>query len=536
MTSPRFAPDGSPLESRASLTLQDWFGIALGAIAMIASSLILSHRNPFFGYDELATWTLVTDRSATHMVAAIAHGAENNPPLYELLLRGWVAVFGAGVISMRLTAALAVSAALFVMWVLLRKVYSTGATAVGIAVVFFGAQTLFEQLAQARFYGMFVLSVALALLVGYRAASADRITWRMIVATFVIHLIVVFTHTFGGFYSAAILAALAVVDVMRHRVRALLYASIVASWVLFFFWVPAMLQQSKLNEPRSWIVYPGRGDLFELLQQQAIWLPLAAVVVVAVAVLARRDDVTDAAGSRPLPARGALAMVSLGTAVIAVVPAIFVLSRIVVPVFIDRYLLPSVLGWAIVTAHLVDSVLTTVSRAKSSGTRERGAAAALALFYLALSAYPVLSARAKPPYPRPELELPASVASVPVVVPSGTEFWQLKHYSKLDHRRFRFVLDWPVALDTANRRGAVQEYKLMQLYRDEGLIADGVEPVANFLCSNPTFLVIDDPRYTWFQQRIGRDSAFVWSTIGRFNNSPIRLVHHQAPGCMATGG
>ncbi|NUQ20215.1 MAG: hypothetical protein HOQ09_04570, partial [Gemmatimonadaceae bacterium] len=65
-------------------------------------------------------------------------------------------------------------------------------------------------------------------------------------------------------------------------------------------------------------------------------------------------------------------------------------------------------------------------------------------------------------------------------------------------------------------------------------IADGVEPVANFLCSNPTFLVIDDPRYTWFQQRIGRDSAFVWSTIGRFNNSPIRLVHHQTSGCTAT--
>jgi hypothetical protein len=517
---------------RSHFSREDVIGITIAAVSLLAGGLVAHYRVPYFWYDELATWTMVSDPSLSHMLSAIRHGTESNPPLYELVMWVWAAIAGDGELSLRLASIVFMIAAMMVLWSALRHAYRAAPTALGIGTVFFGAQVILEQLPQARFYGLFALCTAIAVALAIKAGRTGETDWRLLVATFFAHFALVYSHVFGSFFSAAILAAIVVADIRSRRFRMSLYAAVIGAWVTFLPWIPAVLEQRTLGTGRSWLSRPTRGDLFMLIGSQTLWLPLVAVVTVVTAALTGDDESArpreTADGGR---ARLAFAVVAAG--LLAVVPAVFLLSRVAVPIFLDRYLLPSAFGWAIIVAHLVHHLGDNPAKAsppRPMPFRSRVDAASALLFFV-LALYPVVFAFAHPRAVRPDVAFGNDIDTLPIVVESGHQFWPLQHYATLRGDRYRFLVDSAIAEDPDNAPGAAQEQKLMELYRREGYLRGSVEDGPEFLCAHRRFVVVDRPGFIWFERRVRGDESYRWHTIGKYLDSAVQLVERNR-GCI----
>lgn len=503
--------------------------MAIAAVALLVGSLVAHFRVPYFWYDELATWTLVSDPSLTNMVRSIWRGAESNPPLYEIVLWLWGTVAGHGELSLRLFTVLFMTASMTMLWRTLRLGYTEAPTALGIAVVFFGGQVILEQLAQARFYGLFAFCATVAIALAVEVARRREVGAGLLGATLAAHLALVYSHVFGGFFSAAILAALVFDDLRDRRVRSRLYLAIALAWLLFLPWVPAVLEQGALAEGRSWLGKPTRDDLFAVLGRQTLWVPPAIAVVVLASALAvtsgRRapEASDDGAGARR-------ALVLIAAAVLAVVPAVFLLSRVVVPIFLDRYLLPSAFGWAVVMAHVASQLARQHEETRSRRQWRQGfVTTTSALLFCALAIYPTAFALARPVASRPDVAVGAGLETLPVVVESGHQFWPLRRYAGTSGDRYRFLLDDVVAADSANAPGGAQEQQLMRLYARLGYLGRSVEDASQFLCSQQRFIVVDRPGFTWFERRVRGSDAYRSTTLGAYLDSTVRLVERTRP-------
>ncbi len=518
------------LPARLAVGLNRWdlAGIAIGILAILVSCVVATQRDPYFWYDEVATASLIRDPSLPHMMRAIADGAENNPPLYPLVLRTWSALFGTGALALRSLSALALAGALAVTWRTLRRAYPTHATAMGVAAVFFGTPAILEQLAQARFYGLFLLFASIAFALAVTALERATPTVAMAIATAIAHLLLVYTHTFGSFFSGALLAGMIVVGIRRRDLRWSIYAGIVAAWLLFALWAPVLFGGARVMTGRSWIPLPQRDDLIRVLTRQAFWFPFIAAVAVAIRVVTRQANVED----RPVVELGPIwrareTIVVLGLAMIAVIFGVFVLSRLTVPIFLDRYLLPAALGWTAIVAHVVAA--TTGAGERLAGARGLAAARVYAGLYVALALYPIAQARSQPPSRRPEVALPTEYAGLPIVVEAGHDFLPVRYYAGADGDRYRFLLDLAVATDAANMAGAAQEHHLMVIYRRAGYLGTSVQDARHFVCTTSRFLVIDRPEFLLFERRVAPDSGVVTRQVTTYEDAPVRLVERRLP-------
>ena len=516
---------------RPHLSRIDAIGIAIAAAALLAGSLVAHLRVPYFWYDELATWTLVSDPSLTNMVRSIWRGAESNPPLYEVVLWLWGTIAGHSELSLRLVTVFFMTASMALLWRTLRLGYAVAPTALGIAVVFFGGQVILEQLAQARFYGLFAFCATVAIALAVEVARRRDVGAGLLAATLGAHLALVYSHVFGGFFSAAILAALVFADLRDRRFRSRLYVAIVLAWLLFLPWVPAVLEQGALGEGRSWLGRPTRDDLFAVLGRQTLWIPLAIAVVVCASALAatpgRRESEASGDG-----ASARTALVLIAAALLCVVPAVFLLSRVVIPIFLDRYLLPSAFGWAIVVAHVAAQLATQHDATRSRRHWRQGPVnMTSALLFCVLAIYPTAFALARPVASRPDVVVGtgAGVAALPVVVESGHQFWPLRRYAGTAGDRYRFLLDDAVAADSANAPGGAQEQQLMRLYARLGYLGRSVEDGSQFLCSQERFIVVDRPGFTWFERRVRDSDAYRSTTLGAYLDATVRLVERTRP-------
>lgn len=521
----------------AGLNRYDAIGIAIGAASLLASCLLSTWRDPYFWYDEVATATLLRDPSGIHMLRAIAHGAENNPPLYLLLMRGWSALFGTGPLSLRIVSALALSAALALAWRTLRRAYPTHAVGMGVAAVFFGAPVLLEQVAQARYYGLFVLAAAVAMSLAVAALERRKVSVALALATCLAHALLVYVHTFGGLFSAALLGAMVVVGLRRGILQPRVYVAIVTAWLLFAFWAPVLISGARMMAGRSWIPLPQRGDLFDLLARQAFWLPIVAVAAALIGVAFRRGAPNTASAtvtSDDESARTQEAVVVVGAALIGVAFVAFAASRAVIPVFVERYMLPGVLGWAAIAAHLVAGA----SGALRATPMPRGARSAFALLYCGLALYPIAFALAVPRAERPAISFETSsegeLRSLPVVVEAGHDFLPLRFYAASDPDQFRFVADTVVAGDMRNAAGAMQELRLMEVYAREGYLGRSMVPIERFLCETNRFLVVDHPDFLLFEQRFRTAAGERERIVGRYESATVRLVEVTTQACRTS--
>jgi hypothetical protein len=540
--------------------------LSCSALFLIASCVLWSpHKQVWM--DEILTWKEASDRSLLHLYYAIQHGADGGQPLFYTTAWLWVKAFGGGVLTLRLYSGIAMCAALLVTWRTIRRFYGMWATAFGVLAFWGTSNVVLDQNVEARFYGLYMLTIALTVNLYTRLVDRQEPTRLLLLAALFSQAALVLTHVLGLVYSGLILLALFLFDAAKGRLRWKLYLFYAAGWLALLVWFPAIRSSMAAGKPHGWIAMPTFTDLrtaylfatslswlrffkrhsleagFQLVSRTTefvIYVPLAVVFVLCIRRILR-------SGWRVISSpRGSLLLLAY---LLLFAPAVFfVLSHVVTPVFVPRYFLPSGIGLAIVLAASADGLGADKQIPARWALRSMWAAIVL---FLMIS--PMLTVLAVGPIslswdyldvPRLEQDLPANV---PVVAGWQEDFVKLMRLAQNPEARYYFLLDWPGAL--VGPRAFVLDYHLMQAYRNNGYYSKNIQDSHSFLCSHPDFAVLDGPngstldahnrntpdmqKPNWFDTNIRTASQFEWKAIADFDAPEVTrkliIVHRRAP-------
>jgi hypothetical protein len=497
-------------------------------LSLVASCILWSpHKQAWM--DEIFTWKEVSDPSLWHLYYAIQHGADGGMPVFYTTAWLWAKAFGTGVLTLRLYSCLTMCAALVVTWRTLRRFYGMRATAFGVLAFWGTSGLLLNQNVEARFYGLFILTVAFSVDVYTRLVMQPAPKLRLLILSFLSQAALVLTHVLGVIYGGLILLALIVTDAARHRFRPRVYLAHAAGWLALLVWIPAIQTSRAAGKPVVWIMMPtfktlvatylfevfepwigllqrhSQAATFQVVRHLTEWvilIPFALTVLLGLRrLVGSQQRISSAPGS---------ALLLVGYFLVAMPVVLFVLSHLIVPVFVPRYLLPCGVGVAIILADFADA------RGADSQASSRWVWGSI-LLLLVIS--PVATVLALPPLEvsRQYLDVQrldqAATADRPVVAGWQEDFSKLMRFSN-DPARYYFLLDWPAAV--VGPRGFVLDYHLMKAYRDNGYYAKNIQDSQVFLCSHPDFLVLDVEGHSWFDLTIRNEPQFEWKVVDVF--------------------
>jgi Dolichyl-phosphate-mannose-protein mannosyltransferase len=497
-------------------------------LSLVASCILWSpHKQAWM--DEIFTWKEVSDPSLWHLYYAIQHGADGGMPVFYTTAWLWSKVFGTGVLTLRLYSCVTMCAALLVTWRTLRRFYGLRATAFGVLMFWGTSGLLLNQNVEARFYGFFILAVAFSVEVYTRLVVQSAPKLRLLMLSFLSQAALVLTHVLGVIYGGLVLLALVITDAARHRFRPRVYLAHATGWLALLVWIPAIRTSRAAGKPVVWIMMPtfktlvatylfevfepwigllqrhSQASTFQMVRHATEWIILIPFSLIVLLGLRRLAGSLQRIDSSP---RGALLLVAYFLVAMPVV--LFVLSHLIVPVFVPRYLLPCGVGVAIILSDFADA------RGADNQPSSRWVWGSI-LLLLVIS--PVATVLALPPLEvsRQYLDVQrldsAAAADRPVVAGWQEDFSKLMRFSHHPTRYF-FLLDWPVAV--AGPRGFVLDYHLMKAYRDNGYYAENIQDSQVFLCSHPDFLVLDVEGHSWFDMTIRKMPQFEWKIVDAF--------------------
>lgn len=528
--------------------------IPLSGCAVLITSCILVSAKKFFWNDELYSHYLLAEPSLPGMLAAFHAPINNTPPLYFVVGWLWARPFGAGELSLRLFSSLGFCVALWLTWRVLRRAYGTWPAAIGSLAVFCTSTLVFEQNAEARMYGLYLALAAAAMLLFDRSQRESEPSRRTVVALVAVHAALVLTHLLAPLYSAAFLGAAVIADAGLKRLRLRAWLPIVAAWITFALYVPSFLVQIRAGDPRSWVPVPVLTDMLEFmtLSTGALLLPSAVILTVLAGgmyALAGRFGVEGGAGApvAPTAPRSDTHLLVLAFVLLALPVVVWTVSRTVRPIWFDRYMIPSALGWAILLARVSAMAMAAPVRVLPRiALAARGATTAVVI--LLFLAQPILFARRVTPGVRPGTgDDRFGYADLPIVTQASHQFLERQRYAERPGR-YVFILDRDAAFAEASGAFGAQEYIHLGAIRDhfgdtfEGRILESDE----FLARNDRFLVLDhrgfdrtcEPRMIgvhdwdnihcpqWVERRLLADPAWAVTVLGDTPVGTMLLVRH----------
>jgi hypothetical protein len=525
--------------------------------SLIVSCFIWSARKQAW-MDEIFTWKEASDRSLWHLYWAIQHGADGGQPLFYTTAWLWVKSFGASVLSLRLYSCAAMCGAMLVTWRCIRRVYGLLPTALGVLWVWGSSGLLLDQNAEGRFYGLYMLAVAVTVDVYLRLASRTSPTRLLLLYCLLAQSALVLTHVLGLFYSGIILLALVIFDHLEGRFRIKIYLIYAAGWLALSVWFPAIRASMAAGKPHGWIPVPNLSRFFDaytfwdflpwlsLIQSHVPdWLfqvcrqSVRLAIVLPIAILLFLTVRKRLGSKRPMALTQEDALLLAGFALLSMPILLFAVSHLLTPVLVARYVLPSGIGLSIILADFAHRLSQQVPASFRAAQR---AVTIVVLSFLAVC--PVSSALLRGPAnqdPRflnvERLDKVGSPDS-PVVVGWQLDFAKVMRYSRQPASRYHFLLDWPAAL--AGSRAYVLDYHLMQAYRNVGYYSQSIGYAQEFLCSHRDFLVLDgqdlkstEQAPTWFDYSIRNNPAFDFKPIDSLDSSDVKreliAVHRKAP-------
>ncbi len=348
--------------------------LCCSVVSLLTSCILWSaHKQAWM--DEIFTWKEVSDRSLFHLYSAIQHGADGGQPLFYTTAWLWAKAFGTGVLTLRLYSSVAMCGALVVTWRTIRRFYGVWATAFGVLTFWGTSNLLLEQNVEARFYGLYMLVAAITVDLYTRLLARPVPTRGLLALAFFSQAALVLTHVLGMIYSGLILLALMLFDAAKGRLRWKLYLVYAAGWLALLVWIPAIRTSMAAGRPHGWIPMPTFTDVrtaylfadslqwlrlfkrhslemgFQIVRRTVefvFYVPLTLVFLLGLRRIAKSGWRTI---SDPKAALLLLAYVLLSAPVV-----FFILSHLITPVFVPRYLLPSGIGLAIVLAASVDAL------------------------------------------------------------------------------------------------------------------------------------------------------------------------------------
>ena len=198
------AAGGHPVAPAHRGTLPEWWPLA--ALLLLAAALRFSTLGlQSFWYDEAFTPVHVLHTSLGATLHSVVH-TENTPPLWYVLIWAWSRVFGMGAVALRLPSAMFGVATVAVAWAIGHELTGRRATAIA-AAAFVAMNPLFVWYSQeARAYGLFVLTGALAMLCFLRAQHEP--TPRRLAAFALTASLALLSHYFAAFLLAPMIVML----------------------------------------------------------------------------------------------------------------------------------------------------------------------------------------------------------------------------------------------------------------------------------------------------------------------------------------
>lgn len=226
-------------------------GVGLRLINLTAGGLWL---------DEI--WSMKTSASHQTVSGIIAACVQDtHPPLFDLLLHGWLVLFGDSDLSGRSLALLFGVAGMVLTWIYALKITANKALAfVALAVVAFNYFHIYYS-NEVRFYGfIYVLAV---IILGHfylflRNAKYAHLAWPSLAM-----LALLYTHYYGVFLMAGLGVSCVLLLVQRQMSRASfwrVFFAMVAVVLAYTPWIPVMLQG---GHSASWMQPPAWYHFFE---------------------------------------------------------------------------------------------------------------------------------------------------------------------------------------------------------------------------------------------------------------------------------
>lgn len=316
-------------------------------VAGLLTAFWIKSRKEYFSHDEFVTAVLVGHSSLPEMLDTIRNGGETNPPLYFILDWLVVRVCGTSEEAVRGLSAFSIALAAVVVFFTLRPVVEPRNAALAVAFVFGLSRSVFWFLVWARYYGLFVLLAAVMFFLFVRINTTESVRRRDVLFIFLVHVAMVYLHLFGLLFSGLWLGAQLVLDAVRGRGRWKIYGAVVAAWVTFLAWVPALPKQFYITSGGTWTPRMKFGLFVDELAMQtplATVLLLTALLALVTMLAPKRWEAGDKTNARA--ATGLAALLLLALAWMAVPVATWAASQILKPVYLQRYVAPCVVSLA----------------------------------------------------------------------------------------------------------------------------------------------------------------------------------------------
>ena len=473
------------------LSVWDWLGMVAGFVLTLTITVVNS-RHRIFWEDEMLGWLLLRDPSWHHMVRAWNLGADGGGFSFYVLGRGWFAVFGDSRLAFRLFSSTCFGLAFVALWAALRRVYPTWIVAFAAFNTMFFSPPLTMHFLEGRFYGLLVMSTALAMWLALRLDEEFETTPRhLYVAAFLIHGLLTTSHLLGVVFSFFVLLATVILDRLRGRLRVGLYLTVAVSWLLLIPEKTSIVAAGRVGKPHFWTRAPRLSEIVGGYSgfSHEILLVLGVLFVAAV-VLLRRSSAGLGEGYR----RRCAAYVVGGCLLLA--PLAFLAEGMVGTwLFNERYLQPVTLGLAFVTAELLMVVSTHWVFGSAEGRSMVAARGVGAVVFAAFLLFWVFHhvAMNTPEVPEFTDVLTARLPQdIPVVVDDAFTFTDLIGRQSDSGVEYRFLLDWPWAVSEGSPRLEVTQYHLMENWKLAGYYAENVVEKEAFLREHGRFLIVDE--------------------------------------------
>ncbi|TFI54878.1 hypothetical protein BLD44_007770 [Mastigocladus laminosus UU774] len=526
-------------------------------LSLITSCIIISDKK-YFWNDELYSYYLLNDKSFINMLAAFHDKINNTPPLYFILGWLWVRVFGSTEISLRLFSSIGICIAAVIVWLILRKSYNFLSTSIGVVSVFCSSNIVIYQNSEARMYGLFTALCALGLLqyTVLNKTSKD-INWKYLLPNICVHAAIVNTHLFGLFYSGAILLSLIIRDNYLKCFRIRIYISIFLSWFSLVIYIPSFINQSDAGYPRSWIPIPSLNDLTNLLNFSSssfinlILLLLLFIHFIIYAIFCKKYNLTyssnlinqDNKRKKEITPFLLIAFIFITTPIL-----IWVISHTFKPILVDRYMIPSALGWSILLCQISSYVIIKPKFLKTKFSQLQKTykfiiTVWLVIVFVLLITAPINYAINVPKEKLPEPNIQKTNYNIlPVVVQSSHDFLKIFHYSP-QRKKYFFILDWESAVDIRSGNFGSQEYKHLDAFRRNypDIFQENIVESENFLNRNKKFLVLDYTYYIkdcnfnefhcpqWLEIRVNNNPDYKITVLDNIDDRKLLLVEKLAP-------
>lgn len=474
----------------------DYLGVAFGLLLSMAVSYLLG-RGRIFWEDEMLGWMLVTDPSWHHMVQAWKLGADGGGFTFYATCRVWLDVFGRSEVAYRMYSAVCFGLAFALNWATARRFYGRWVTAFALFNTYFCSRSIVLHLAEGRFYGLLMLGVACMVWLAIRVQEfPGRLPARYALLVFAAHALTVTTHLLGIVYSAALLAAMVLLDRLAGRWRPGLYAAAVSSWLLLLPERAAMEASAAVGRPWFWTTQPPLGRFVGAFTAYGVEIVLVlALLAVLLGISLRLDgDGWKVEIGTACQRRKKLWVVTLALLLVPI--ALLIEGWVATPLFVDRYLLPVATGTAFLTAELITLIdwsrFVPALHARSASART----ALLCAAGLPPAGGLVFELR-HPSFLMQQTNYTGQLSAilphgVPVLIENAWMFTEIigrQHNSGVD---YLYPLDWQQSTSPYAPRLEVTQYNLMNNWRKAGYFSGSVVDLGTFLRETPVFFVVDD--------------------------------------------